>query len=165
MIVIWNGNKKDFSINSNPKKEKKQFNKKISKKNAVSHKIIFKTSNMSVIHKIIIQFRQKILIIIKDVPKQIFKFTRILTKIMILTYKDLQVVWITTVGPIANLMIKQKTTMKATKQNTIKQAIGMGNMKIMKKMKKYQMKVSPIKDLIIDKTKIKNLSFKINLLK
>jgi len=69
------------------------------------------------------------------------------------------------VGPIANLMIKQKTTMKATKQNTIKQAIGMGNMKIMKKMKKYQMKVSPIKDLIIDKTKIKNLSFRINLLK
>ena len=62
-------------------------------------------------------------------------------------------------------MIKQKTTMKATKQNIINQAIGMGNMKIMKKMKKYQMKGSPIKDLIIDKTKIKNLSFRINLLK
>jgi len=69
------------------------------------------------------------------------------------------------VGPTANLMIKQKTTMKATKQNIINQAIGMGNMKIMKKMKKYQMKGSPIKDLIIDKTKIKNLSFRINLLK
>jgi hypothetical protein len=62
-------------------------------------------------------------------------------------------------------MIKQKTIMKATKQNMVKQAIGVGNMKIMKKMKKYQMKVSLIKELIIDKIKIKNLNFKINLLK
>ena len=31
-------------------------------------------------------------------------------------------------------MIKQKTIMIATKQNMVKQAIGVGNMKIMKKM-------------------------------
>lgn len=55
--------------------------------------------------------------------------------------------------------------MKATKQNMVKQAIGVGNMKIMKKMKKYRMKVSLISELIIDKIKIKNLNFKINLLK
>jgi len=62
-------------------------------------------------------------------------------------------------------MIKKKTIMKATKQNMVKQAIGAGNMKIMKKMKKYRMKVSLISELIIDKIKIKNLNFKINLLK
>lgn len=62
-------------------------------------------------------------------------------------------------------MIKKKTIMKATKQNMVKQAIGVGNMKIMKKMKKYRMKVSLISELIIDKIKIKNLNFKINLLK
>ena len=43
--------------------------------------------------------------------------------------------------------------MKATKQNMVKQAIGVGNMKIMKKMKKYRMKVSLINVLIIDKIK------------
>jgi hypothetical protein len=66
------------------------------------------------------------------------------------------------VGAITNLMIKQKTIMIATKQNMVKQAIGVGNMKITKKMKTYQMKVSPIKGFIIDKIKIKNLNFKIN---
>jgi len=92
MIVISSGNKRDTNINSNLKKEKKQFNKKILKTNAVKDKIIFKTSNLFVIHKIIMVFRQKILIIIKDVLKQIFKYTKILIKIMIQTYKDLQVV-------------------------------------------------------------------------
>jgi len=67
------------------------------------------------------------------------------------------------VGTIANLMIKQKTIMKVIKQNMVKQAIGVGNMKIMKKMKRYQMKVSLTNELIIDK--IKNLSSKINHLK
>ena len=60
------------------------------------------------------------------------------------------------VGTIANLMIKQKTIMKVIKQNMVKQAIGVGNMKIMKKMKRYQMKVSLTNELIIDK--IKNLN-------
>jgi hypothetical protein len=55
--------------------------------------------------------------------------------------------------------------MIASKQNMVKQAIGVVNMKIMKKMKRYQMKVSPINEIIIDKTKIKNLNFKVNLLK
>lgn len=62
-------------------------------------------------------------------------------------------------------MIKKKTIMKTTKQNMVKQAIGVGNMKIMKKMKKYRMKVSLISELIIDKIKIKKRNFKINLLK
>jgi hypothetical protein len=62
-------------------------------------------------------------------------------------------------------MIKQKKILKATKQNMVKQAIGVGNMKIMKKMKKYRMKVSLINELIIDKIKTKNLNFKINQLK
>jgi hypothetical protein len=66
------------------------------------------------------------------------------------------------VGAITNLMIKQKIIMIATKQNMVKQAIGAGNMKITKKMKRYQMKVSPIKGFIIDKIKIKNLNSKIN---
>lgn len=59
-------------------------------------------------------------------------------------------------------MIKQKTIMIATKQNMVKQAIGVGNMKIMKKMKRYQMKVFMTKEPIIDKIKIKNLNSKIN---
>lgn len=66
------------------------------------------------------------------------------------------------VGTIINLMIKQKTIMIATKQNMVKQAIGVGNMKIMKKMKRYQMKVFMTKEPIIDKIKIKNLNSKIN---
>ena len=45
--------------------------------------------------------------------------------------------------------------MIASKQNMVKQAIGVVKMKIMKKMKRYQTKVSPINELIIDKTKIK----------
>ena len=49
--------------------------------------------------------------------------------------------------------------MIASKQNMVKQAIGVVKMKIMKKMKRYQTKVSPINELIIDKTKIKNLNF------
>lgn len=57
---------------------------------------------------------------------------------------------------IANLMIKQKTIMIATKQNMAKQVIGVVNMKIMKKMKRYRMKV--INEFIIDKIKIKNLN-------
>ena len=52
--------------------------------------------------------------------------------------------------------------MIASKQNMVKQAIGVVKMKIMKKMKRYQTKVSPINELIIDKTKIKNLNFKVN---
>lgn len=59
-------------------------------------------------------------------------------------------------------MIKQKTIMIATKQNMVKQAIGVGNMKIMKKMKRYRMKVFMTKEPIIDKIKIKNLNSKIN---
>jgi len=86
MIVISSGSKRDTSINNNLKKEKKRCSKKTSKTNAV--KIIFKTSNL--FDKIIMLFRQKILIIIKDVLKQNFKFTKIL--IVIQTYKDLQVV-------------------------------------------------------------------------
>jgi len=58
------------------------------------------------------------------------------------------------VEAIVNLMIKQKTIMIATKQNMVKQAIGVENMK--KKMKKYRMKVTY--ELIIDKIKIKNLN-------
>lgn len=88
MIVISSSSKRDTSINSNLKKEKKPCNQRILKKNVVRDKTIFKTSNLFVIHQML--FRQKILIIIKDVLKQIFKFTKIL--IMTQTYKDLQVV-------------------------------------------------------------------------
>ena len=105
MIVILSGSKSDTSINNNLKKEKKRFKQKISKKNAVRVKIIIKISNFFVMYKIIMLFRQKILIIIRDVLKQIFKFTTILIKIMIQTYKAQQVVWIAMVVAIANLMI------------------------------------------------------------
>ena len=69
-------------------------------------------------------------------------------------------------GALANHMIKQKTIMIATRQNMVKQVIGVGNMKIMKKMKKYLMKVSLIRTsvLIIGQTKIKNLISKIKML-
>lgn len=69
-------------------------------------------------------------------------------------------------GALANHMIKQKTIMIATRQNMVKQFIGVGNMKIMKKMKKYLMKVSLIRTsvLIIGQTKIKNLISKIKML-
>ena len=85
---------------------------------------------------------------------------------MIQTYKVLQVAWITMAGALANHMIKQKTIMIATRQNMVKQVIGVGNMKIMKKMKKYLMKVSLIRTsvLIIGQTKIKNLISKIKML-
>lgn len=92
MIVISSGSKRDSSINSNLKKEKKRCHLKILKKNAARDKIIFKTSNLFVIHKIIMLFRQKILIIIRDVPKQIFKFTKISIQIMIKMYRDQQMV-------------------------------------------------------------------------
>ena len=92
MIVILSGSKSDASINNNIKKEKKRFKQKISKKNAVRVKIIIKISNFFVMYKIIMLFRQKIPIIIRDVLKQIFKFTTILIKIMIQTYKAQQVV-------------------------------------------------------------------------
>ena len=69
-------------------------------------------------------------------------------------------------GALANHMIKQKTIMIATRQNMVKQVIGVGNMKIMKKMKKYLMKASLIRTsvLIIGQTKIKNLISKIKML-
>ena len=69
-------------------------------------------------------------------------------------------------GALANHMIKQKTIMIASRQNMVKQVIGVGNMKIMKKMKKYLMKVSLIRTsvLIIGQTKIKNLISKIKML-
>jgi hypothetical protein len=92
MIVISSGSKRDTSINSNLKKEKKRCHLKILKKNVARDKIIFKTSNLFVIQQIIMLFRQKILIIIKDALKQIFKFTKISIKIMIKIYKDLQMV-------------------------------------------------------------------------
>lgn len=52
--------------------------------------------------------------------------------------------------------------MIASKQNMVKQAIGVVKMKIMKKMKRYRMKVFMTKEPIIDKIKIKNLNSKIN---
>jgi len=164
--VIISGSKRDTSISNNLKKEKKIFNKKISKINAGNHKIISKISNLIGLQEIIMLFRQKMLLVIKVVLKQSFNFIKILIKTMIQTYKVLQVAWITMAGALANHMIKQKTIMIATRQNMVKQFIGVGNMKIMKKMKKYLMKVSLIRTsvLIIGQTKIKNLISKIKML-